>query len=627
MSVRAIVRSLDTTAWSCIAFSLIIAVWVFSSAGPDFPKPPQGVFEVTSVTHLRGAERSNGVAAGAKAGDSGNKSVTSEKALGLPLMFPAQDTLQGVESFEIRSPDLDLPSQAGVCITRLSASGEIKFEGQLIGTPSRTDKGVVNNSWGAHFAALPNAKSGRLTVEIIAGTGKPLALWPIWVGPVERVRQACQRLDVKRRLVSGGIGLIMLSFGLMTIAQSYRQKDSAARWFGVTAVLAGAKPLQLGIVDPPMSDELWTMLYYCLRLLYIPVVYVFIASLINSPQKSKLMWTVLSIHAFFALLFIFGPASSWLMILRIQGAVYILIGLLIFWEVLQFQRQKITQIDVIITWFFILSLVLHILDYFLLLIDGEMHYSSISLTAFPTLFMAVVLMLVEKSSVRLVIAEESAKLLALKVQTQVTELDAANLEIARARDDAMLAAERRKIVRDMHDGVGSHLVGAVSYLSKSSENSKAMEMVERALLEMRSAVDATESDGTHLEALLGTFRQRIEPALSEHGIELVWEMGALSERVQALDSEKQLNILRITQEALSNVLRHSKASKVAVQVFSESAMLIVSIADDGQGFNLEETQNGKGLRNFDIRSAQIGAVLKIASTPSGTQVYLEVPLC
>jgi signal transduction histidine kinase len=143
---------------------------------------------------------------------------------------------------------------------------------------------------------------------------------------------------------------------------------------------------------------------------------------------------------------------------------------------------------------------------------------------------------------------------------------------------------------------------------------------------MRSAVDATEADGSSLESLLGTFRLQIEPALNEDGIELVWEVDQLTDSVQSLGHEKHLNILRIAQEALSNVVRHSNATQVTVNVFSSAAKLFMSIVDNGQGFSPNSVHNGKGLKNFDFRSLQLGGTLKVASTPKGTHINLEVPL-
>jgi PAS domain S-box-containing protein len=86
---------------------------------------------------------------------------------------------------------------------------------------------------------------------------------------------------------------------------------------------------------------------------------------------------------------------------------------------------------------------------------------------------------------------------------------------------------------------------------------------------------------------------------------------------------------RITQEALTNVIRHSKASRVDVSLRAEGEILTLSVEDDGRGFDLRELPEsaGLGVAGMRERAELIGGTLEIRSRPrEGTRVQLKVPL-
>jgi signal transduction histidine kinase len=99
-----------------------------------------------------------------------------------------------------------------------------------------------------------------------------------------------------------------------------------------------------------------------------------------------------------------------------------------------------------------------------------------------------------------------------------------------------------------------------------------------------------------------------------------------------LQAPQALNILRIVQEALSNVLRHSGAKSVRVSIEAahsttgEPAVLI-RIEDDGVGFNVELTTHGRGLTHMRNRADKLGGTIDIGSHENGgTQVCLTLPI-
>jgi signal transduction histidine kinase len=97
---------------------------------------------------------------------------------------------------------------------------------------------------------------------------------------------------------------------------------------------------------------------------------------------------------------------------------------------------------------------------------------------------------------------------------------------------------------------------------------------------------------------------------------------------QFLDEQKEIFILRILQEAVNNIIRHSEARKVTIQLNYTPTNLSLHIADNGKGFDPRVGGNGSssGISNMNKRAKMIGAEFNINSTPGvGTAVSLSVP--
>jgi signal transduction histidine kinase len=125
--------------------------------------------------------------------------------------------------------------------------------------------------------------------------------------------------------------------------------------------------------------------------------------------------------------------------------------------------------------------------------------------------------------------------------------------------------------------------------------------------------------------VLGSFRARISPRFSAIGLQLIWVNERLPELVQVAP-DASLQVLRILQEALANVLKHAKAAAVTVTVGTETDTLIISVKDDGVGVETSTAGRGYGAVNMHRRAEMIGGSLNIAADATGTTVRLSVPL-
>jgi signal transduction histidine kinase len=85
--------------------------------------------------------------------------------------------------------------------------------------------------------------------------------------------------------------------------------------------------------------------------------------------------------------------------------------------------------------------------------------------------------------------------------------------------------------------------------------------------------------------------------------------------------------LLIFKEAITNIVRHSKATRVSIDLTLRGGALRLTIHDDGRGFDPSRRFDGHGLQSMERRAAELGARLSIESTPGkGTVLLLNVPL-
>ena len=190
-------------------------------------------------------------------------------------------------------------------------------------------------------------------------------------------------------------------------------------------------------------------------------------------------------------------------------------------------------------------------------------------------------------------------------------------------------AERQKISADMHDSIGASLAALLAYFTTEKVNlADVRRRIGEILMELRFLVDSAETDGGDINLLLSNVRHRMGGRIELAGIELDWQAGELPP-IRALTARDALAIKLILMEALSNVLHHSQARSATLTASYErqASAIVISLADDGRGFDPLDSSGGRGLANMRKRTASIstGATLTIDSAPGkGTTVRIEL---
>ncbi len=214
-----------------------------------------------------------------------------------------------------------------------------------------------------------------------------------------------------------------------------------------------------------------------------------------------------------------------------------------------------------------------------------------------------------------------------RVAEKERELEANHALLREQERERTLAAERSRIMRDVHDGIGSQLLGLMVQARSGGAKPETMTVgLQAAIDDLYLVVDSLDGVDGSLETALGTFRTRIEPKCAAAGIEIVWNVENVG-NTKALGPATVLQIYRILQEALSNAIRHGKPKRVVFSLHREKPGNAISLAlnDDGAGFNASAQQTGRGLANMKKRAASIGAQLDVASGATGTCVKLLLP--
>jgi len=186
-----------------------------------------------------------------------------------------------------------------------------------------------------------------------------------------------------------------------------------------------------------------------------------------------------------------------------------------------------------------------------------------------------------------------------------------------------LGAERERIARDMHDGVGGQLIALLTRARggrlTAAESQSALTA---AIEDLRLVIDSLEITEGDLATALAKFRHRLERRLRGTGIALRWQPGeAVS--VRGYGPAEVLHLLRLLDEAASNVIAHAGASEIVISYSQAPGRVEIRFADNGRG-GVAAHPGGNGVRNMHRRAQLLGAELQVESDAAGTRLVLVI---
>ena len=195
--------------------------------------------------------------------------------------------------------------------------------------------------------------------------------------------------------------------------------------------------------------------------------------------------------------------------------------------------------------------------------------------------------------------------------------------------------ERLRLSQDLHDSLGGSLVRSIAYVEQAGQplrNAQFLSMLKLMRDDLRQMIDtsasaaiATPDTPTEWAAPL---RYRFVGLFDELGIGSQWNIP--SRWARPPEPLQCLALTRLVEEALTNVIKHSRAGQVSIALeLPDAERLELSIVDDGVGFDVQMTESGSmgvGMRSMRARVERIGGRLLIASEPGRTCIRVQMPL-
>ena len=221
-------------------------------------------------------------------------------------------------------------------------------------------------------------------------------------------------------------------------------------------------------------------------------------------------------------------------------------------------------------------------------------------------------------------------------RADLADLRATTIEVRRLAASEFAAAgleERARLAREIHDGLAQDLWYAKLKHSRLSQlagfagdarilSDEVEDAIDNALAEARHAVAAMRQ-GAETGPLLDMLTRHVDDFADRFAIRA--ELASHGP-VPEIGARAQAELLRIVQEAMTNVRKHADATVVRVNV-DTNGDLRLTVTDNGRGFRPEKVSSGFGLESMRQRAAVIGAKLTVASEPqNGTRVEIAMPI-
>ena len=553
------------------------------------------------------------------------------QSLDMPLRWNVAEgaALQGV-ALRMKFRVDDAPAEAwAVLLSHAADGGRVSVNGRVIGEIRMADEQTDVRWRRPHLLAIDPAAltvGNNVLVLRTAYRGGVHALAGVQIGPLSELSARYERqffLSYTLPWIGGTLaGVLALIFGVLWL----RRREITLGLLTLASMLWVLRSIFFVVETVPLEARLWMqVLYYGSNGLFAAVMTTALLRLAGRDVKRD-FWLPLAYGALGPLLLLATNqiAAPYLDTWWLPGLI-IIAGTALFYAVLSRVRQH-ERLQIVVVGAIAIAMAAAIHDY--AVVNGWLpDAASLALHwAGPLLLVALAAPLVDRFMRILSDAESARNDLESRVREREQMLKR-NYERLRDGERAQAtAAERTRIMQDMHDGLGSQLLSSLMLVERGALNQPQLAQILRESIDdMRLAIDALAQGNTDLLAALGNLRYRMEPRFRAAGIELTWDARGLPEEL-VINPDAVLPILRIVQEALTNALKHSQAHAVSVVLTVDPAddgpWLQVRVTDNGRGISGERV-GGRGLLNMRTRAGKIGAQLKLESVPgAGTRVKL-----
>lgn len=526
-----------------------------------------------------------------------------------------------------------LDNRLGLLLPRVGVRYRVLFNGQEVAAECwRRGPGYCDAGTHAHFVALPAAlmapvwADNRIDIEL---QGQPLrisGLSPVWVGPHDTLNQRYRWLSWWQVDLTWMVTASAFMMGLLSLLIWVRTTE---RLFGLLGGGLLVLTVRLWLSTPvfvPGHFALWDYLHKLSFTWYCGFVYLFMSELFDFRQGivRRLVVAMMALGPFWL------AALEWTVnyqLYRLWTGVIVLVCVAALLAVIHRARWGMNVNQRMMVVVGLAVMVTGLRDFLVVQmgLPGDVDIRWMTPGSLVLMF-AMGWVLVRRTAVALEQVARHNTELAQKVREREEELHAVFDRLQAVESQRVLEAERRRLTRDMHDGLGSQLVQTLNMVRSSGqriESAAVASMLHHALEELRLTLDSLEPMDGDLPTILGTLRQRVEPALQAAGIELAWQVEEVH-AVPGLEARGVMHLFRCLQEVFANVVKHAQATRVTVRTWEEGGRIGLSVADNGVGLGAASHElfqgGGRGIGNIRLRAAEIGATVHFSSAQPGACV-------
>lgn len=529
----------------------------------------------------------------------------------------------------------------------LYEGGQVWLNGSLVAAVAETTPDTIVRWERPHLLPMPASllKPGPNVLEIrtAAAPRRATQHFPrVQVGEWRQLQPAFdRRMFWVRTMPQATVVVCMLVAGFVLFIYWRRRSEVLYGLFGLAAALWGLRTLTFVIeAMPTASWHLWRLAYHTATGGFITILAIF-ALRFAGIRRPRVEAALLAYWAVGPLWLLLGGPQQEALVNRVWTAGMIPIGIALLatsvWATL---RQR-TVPAAVLTSALLIAVLAGLHDYLIawnspllerLLPDWAghriflLHYSAnILLLAMGGLLTARFVQALSS----LETANRSLEELNQTLESRVAEREralAANFDSMGALQRQHAASqERQLIMREIHDGLGSRLFTSLSRVERGDmDDLDIADALRACIADMRLALDALSPDDD-FQVALGNFLFRWQTQMLEARIQPTWSIDVPDSALK-LAPQAALQLLRIAQEALTNVLKHAKARHVRVELRQRASVLELEVSDDGMGADVSPDKTGHGIGNMRARARRLGGRLDLLSTPRGTRVLLQIPV-
>lgn len=549
----------------------------------------------------------------------------------LPLHWLSQARSEISLSLSVHVPPAGFVGGLGMCIPRSAFLKDLKVDDlpvQHTGQPAR-------NTFlrPLHVRIISEITPGDhiLKLNLIAPAGLTAGMSRAWIGSDPLMATHCQILSERIRNRSHNIAWVMATLGLVSFLLWYRLREPLTLTFSGIALMWVVHLWVVAFASPGAYATWWSPVFFATRVLFaFPMIWYVLQLSGRQNQTWGRVLTLLCVAVTLSLFLL--PAehyASWLF-----GTAVVLLGfcaVVISFLLKDLWHRPSTSLflTVLCLAFVIMTNAQDFLNW-----SATAGYSSLATAYFSTPILCLVFGY--QLIMKLILAgEQKIKLIEkFRADVEIQKQRIANdfEKIQQQREQLAVSQERKRLVRDMHDGLGSRLM-AISARLKNPSPPKPAELeglLDDSIQELRSVLDilimepAPEDDDDPISSLLGTLRWRMAPALEAKGVHLSWSCDVLPATFLPQDDQR-LNLIRLWQEAFTNLLKHSRAKQASFSVTHNDSVICMELRDDGIGFS-EIQGHGIGFKSMTARAEAMGGQFEYASQPeAGTRLRIRWP--